>query len=219
MLLVKINEVEALVGVTKKNIRFYEEQGLLSPRRNSENGYRDYGDAEVETLRRVKLLRKLGVPISEIRRMQEGQQTVGDGMRRHLVTLEREKQNLEESIRLCQLLKEREMPLSELDAQAVLQEMEQLEQAGASFQDTGRQDIRVRYVAPVAAAAVMVALMAAVIGVFLWAILSSPENAPPWWLMVIFLAVPLGVIGGVLLALFQRIKEIGKGEIDDAKQY
>ena len=35
----KINEVEALVGITKKNIRFYEEQGLLSPRRNSENGY------------------------------------------------------------------------------------------------------------------------------------------------------------------------------------
>ena len=34
----KINEVEALVGITKKNIRFYEEQGLLSPRRNSENG-------------------------------------------------------------------------------------------------------------------------------------------------------------------------------------
>ena len=27
----KINEVEAQVGITKKNIRFYEEQGLLSP--------------------------------------------------------------------------------------------------------------------------------------------------------------------------------------------
>ena len=27
----KINEVEALVGITKKNIRFYEEKGLLSP--------------------------------------------------------------------------------------------------------------------------------------------------------------------------------------------
>ena len=27
----KINEVEALVGITKKNIRFYEEQGLLKP--------------------------------------------------------------------------------------------------------------------------------------------------------------------------------------------
>ena len=40
----KINEVEALAGITKKNIRFYEEQGLLNPRRNPENGYRDYGD-------------------------------------------------------------------------------------------------------------------------------------------------------------------------------
>ena len=27
----KINEVEAAVGVTKKNIRFYEEEGLISP--------------------------------------------------------------------------------------------------------------------------------------------------------------------------------------------
>ena len=100
----KINEVEALVGITKKNIRFYEEKGLLSPDRNSENGYRDYGEAEVTALRQIKLMRKLGVPIEEIRRMQQGEQTVGDGMRRHLVTLERERQNLEESVKLCQLL-------------------------------------------------------------------------------------------------------------------
>ena len=59
----KINEVEALVGITRKNIRFYEAEGLLCPRRNSQNGYRDYGNAEVEALRRIKLLRKLGVPL------------------------------------------------------------------------------------------------------------------------------------------------------------
>ena len=47
----KINEVEAQVGVTKKNIRFYEEQGLLKPGRNLQNGYREYGDREVEQLR------------------------------------------------------------------------------------------------------------------------------------------------------------------------
>ena len=34
----KINEVEAQVGITKKNIRFYEEKVLLSPRRDSANG-------------------------------------------------------------------------------------------------------------------------------------------------------------------------------------
>lgn len=58
------------------------------PGRNSENGYREYGPREVDQLRQVKLLRKLGVPLEEIRKMQSGTHTVGDGMRRHLVTLE-----------------------------------------------------------------------------------------------------------------------------------
>ncbi|MBO7135160.1 MAG: MerR family transcriptional regulator, partial [Spirochaetaceae bacterium] len=30
----KIYQVEELVGITKKNIRFYEDQGLLCPSRN-----------------------------------------------------------------------------------------------------------------------------------------------------------------------------------------
>jgi DNA-binding transcriptional MerR regulator len=76
----KINEVEAQVGITKKNIRFYEEEGLLTPRRNRENGYRDYGEAELRTLRQIKLLRKLGLPLEEIRRLQAGVLTVSDAM-------------------------------------------------------------------------------------------------------------------------------------------
>ena len=106
MVPLKINEVEALVGITKKNIRFYEEKGLLCPVRNSDNGYRDYGEEEVAVLRRIKLMRKLGVPIDEIRRMQEGTQTVGDGMRRHLVTLERERRSLEQWKRVEVLFEE-----------------------------------------------------------------------------------------------------------------
>ena len=216
---VKINEVEALVGITKKNIRFYEEKGLLSPSRNSENGYRDYGEAEVAALRRIKLMRKLGVPIEEIRRMQEGTQTVGDGMRRHLVTLERERQNLEESVRLCELLRERTEPLGELDAGSVLAELEKLEQSGTTFPNKQKQDMRIRYVAPILAAAGLVVLMAATAGLMLWAFYVEPESSPPLVLAVIMVAMPLLVITGVLYALFQRIMEIGKGEIDDAKKY
>lgn len=51
------------------------------PGSNSENGYRDYGETEVEVLRRIKLLRKLGLPLEEIRQMLSGTHTVGDGMR------------------------------------------------------------------------------------------------------------------------------------------
>ena len=49
----KINEVETAVGVTKKNIRFYEEEGLIRPCREPGNGYRSYSQADVERLRRI----------------------------------------------------------------------------------------------------------------------------------------------------------------------
>lgn len=151
--------------------------------------------------------------------MQEGAQTVGDGMRRHLITLERERQNLEESVRLCELLKERTEPLGELDAGSVLSELEKLEQAGATFPNKQRQDVRLRYVAPVVVSAVLVALMAATAGLMLWAFSLSPEESPPLAIVAVLVALPLLGIGGVLYALIQRIAEIGKGEIDDAKKY
>ena len=215
----KINEVEAQVGITKKNIRFYEEQGLLSPRRNSENGYRDYGEAEVAILRQIKLMRKLGVPLEEIRRMQAGG-TVADGMRRHLVTLERERKSLEQSIQLCGRLKDREERLDALDAAALLEEMERLEQTGTTFRDKQKQDAKpVRYAGAVVMALLTTALMAALIVLMVWAFTVDPADAPPLALLVVLVAIPGVIILGVLLALFQRIKEIRKGEEDDAKNY
>ena len=216
----KINEVEALVGITKKNIRFYEEQGLLSPRRNSENGYRDYGQEEVDTLRQIKLLRKLGVPLEEIRRMQAGRITVADGMRRHLVTLEREQRSLEQSMELCRCLKNREERLAELDAGSLLAEMEQMEQAGSTFQDKQYGDVKpIRYAAAVIAALVMTAFMAGVIALRVWGFTVEAAEAPPLPLIVVLVALPAVVILGVLLALIQRIREIQRGEEDDAKNY
>lgn len=215
----KINEVEAQVGITKKNIRFYEEQGLLSPRRNSENGYRDYGEAEVAILRRIKLMRKLGVPLEEIRRMQAGG-TVADGMRRHLVTLERERSSLEQSILLCQSLKNREERLDALDAAVLLEEMERLEQTGTTFRDKQKQDAKpVRYAGAVVMALLTTALMAALIVLMVWGFTVDPADAPPLALLLVLVAIPGVIILGVLLALFQRIKEIQKGEEDDAKNY
>ena len=211
--------MEALVGITKKNIRFYEAEGLLMPRRNSENGYRDYGEAEVAVLRRIKLMRKLGVPLEEIRKMQSGVHTVGDGMRRHLVTLERDRENLEQAIRLCGGLTDCLQRLEDLDAQELLIKMETLEQEGTTFQNKQRSDIRIRYVAPLVIAGSMTALMAGLMGLLVWVFLQNPVNGLPLPLLLISLALLALVTGGVLAALFQRLREIGKGEIDDAKNY
>ena len=215
----KINEVEALAGVTKKNIRFYEEQGLLSPRRNQENGYRDYGEEEVRILRQIRLMRKLGVPIEEIRQMLSGVHTVGDGMRRHLVCLERERRNLEQSIQLCQELQNKEVPIAALDETAILAHMEELEQGGTRFKNNQVQDVRVRYMAPIFITVLMVALMSALSGLVLWAYVTDPGNAPPLWFLLVIIAAFAAVGMGTVLALNQRIREISKGEIDDAKNY
>ena len=213
----KINEVEALVGISKKNIRFYEEQGLLNPRRNAENGYRDYGEEELRRLEQIKLLRKLGVPIEEIRRVVSGGQTLEDCMRRHLVTLEREQRNLAGSVTVCrQLQGER---LEGLDTAAVLAQMESMEQGGTAFQNRHVQDVRRHFVAPVVISVLIVGLMLALVMLVIWGSLHVPEEAPPWWFVGIVIGSCFGVAGGVVAALVQRIREIGKGEMDDAKRY
>lgn len=215
----KINEVETLVGITKKNIRFYEKEGLLAPSRNSDNGYREYGEQEVTALKQIKLLRKLGLPLEEIRQMQTGGRTVGDAMARHLVTLERDRENLEQAMRLCGELKDCQHPLRQLDADRILSRMETMEQGGTTFMNKQKGDVRGRYAAPALAAAVIILLMAALIALMAWAFAVDPVGAPPLPLLVVLVALPAVVILGVLLALAQRWKEIGKGEEDEARKY
>lgn len=216
---VRINQVETLVGITKKNIRFYEEQGLLSPRRSSENGYRDYSDDDVAVLCRVKLMRKLGVPVEEIRQMLAGTHTVADGMRRHLISLEREKRNVEQSMELCRSLQDREVWLSDLDAGTLLKQMEEMERSGATFQNKQSQDVRSRYIAPVAVALLFLGLMLGIGILMVWAYNANPQDAPPLAVLLLILFICVAFSAGVVLALLQRIREIGKGEADDAKKY
>lgn len=61
----KIKQVEELVGITRKNIRFYEEQGLLNVER-AENGYREYHRADIARLQEIKLFRKMDISIEDM---------------------------------------------------------------------------------------------------------------------------------------------------------
>ena len=62
-----IKEIEERSGLTRANIRYYEQEGLLAPARR-ENKYRDYSEEDLETLLRIALLRSLGFSLEEIRR-------------------------------------------------------------------------------------------------------------------------------------------------------
>ena len=215
----KINQVEQLVGITKGNIRFYEKEGLLTPGRNNDNGYRDYSDADVVWLKKIKLLRMLDVPIEEIRLLKSGSLTLEDAMGRHIIQLQRRQANLAAAQGVCAQIKESRSQLDSLDADGVLAGMERQEQEGTKFMNVGKQDKFTRYVSPVGAAVVVLAMMAAFIALIVWGFMVDAADEPPIGVVIGLSAIPVIVIIGVLAALYQRIKQIRGGEEDAAAQY
>ena len=212
----QIKQVELLVGMSQKNIRFYEKEGLICPRREAGNGYRSYTDEDVERLRRIKLLRKLDVPLSEIAVMLEGRLTLAQGMRRHLVTLENRRKNLDTAQALCAELAKEPGLLAELDAAKRLDEMAQLEETGVRFVDVNERDKKKRFRGAWLAAGIFVALMLVTEAFLAWAL--STESTP-LGIAVLLLSIPLVFLVGALLALRQRIQEIKGVEIDDYRNY
>lgn len=211
----KINQVEQAVGITKKNIRFYEDQGLLHPSRNLENGYRDYSAEDITILLKIKLLRKLCVPIEKIRKMLENHLSLADCMLRHTSYLDHEMKNLSLIREMCNELKHEEQSLQTLDASVYLKKMEMLEEGGTRFMAIEKNDQTKKY-GPIFAAIMMIALMLALVFIFIWGYHVDPI---PIGLLLLFLAIPCTVIIGVLIALKERFKEIEGGEENEAAKY
>lgn len=212
----KINEVEQRVGITKKNIRFYEEKELICPARQAENGYRDYSERDVGELLKIKLLRRLSVPIEEIHMLQTGQVTFLQCMERQQSRLRQEQRNLEVVQELCGQLQEEAESLENLQAEAYLTQLEQMEKGGIVFVDVEKVDQRRQKRAPLLAAGVTVMFMLLTMGLLLWAEFTDPL---PIGIFAVILAVPGVVIVGVLIALYLRMKEIEGGEANEAAKY
>lgn len=213
----KIYQVEELVGITKKNIRFYEDQGLLCPSRNPENDYREYSLADVKILEKIKLLRKLSVPIEEIRLLQKGQLSFVQSMTQQIERIEKEQQNAEVMKGLCIRLRDEAVDINALDASQYLTEMEKLEQQGTKFKDIEKEDInRRKKTGAIAAAAIFCVLMLMVLGALAYGVIG--DSAPVLPMLVPGLII-LSVLIGTVVVLVQRIKEIDGGEEYDARKY
>ena len=65
-----LNEVSKEVGMTKRAIKYYEEKGLLSVKKDN-NGYRNYAKEDVEILKKISVYRKLNIGIDDIKKLIE----------------------------------------------------------------------------------------------------------------------------------------------------
>ena len=110
-----IKEIEALSGMTRANVRFYEAEGLLTPERQ-QNGYRSYSEDDLAVLQRIRLLRSLRMPLEEIKRVHTGECTLEAALHRHLAALDREQDSIDRSRRICREMADDRAEYGTLDA-------------------------------------------------------------------------------------------------------
>lgn len=71
----RIEQVSARTGLTKRTLRYYEEIGLLAPPTRTEGGYRLYSQDDIQHLERIKRLKELlGFSLAEIREIAEAEE-------------------------------------------------------------------------------------------------------------------------------------------------
>lgn len=65
-----LSEVAKQVNLTKRAIKYYEEQGLLHVTKDA-NGYRNYSKEHLNILKEISVYRKLGIGIADIKKILE----------------------------------------------------------------------------------------------------------------------------------------------------
>lgn len=128
----KIHEVEEQLGISKANIRFYEKQGLLCPERK-ENKYREYSQTDVQRLKAIVVLRKLGIPVQNIGKILNDELDFQAAIRENISELEAQIEQLEGSLNLSRQIAHEQEAM--LDTDRYWNIIQQKEAQGEKFVD------------------------------------------------------------------------------------
>ncbi|MER5714334.1 MerR family transcriptional regulator [Streptomyces sp. NPDC002132] len=98
----RIGDLAEKTGVSRRLLRYYEEQGLVRPVRQP-NGYREYADSDVVAVRHIRTLLAAGLPTTVIAQVlgcvhDDGKRVVPSGCPAMVSHLRRENARILESI-------------------------------------------------------------------------------------------------------------------------
>lgn len=119
-----IKQASLASGISSRNIRYYEQVGLLHPERDPQNDYRLYTEQDVRTLKLIRAMRTLKMPLEEIRTVLEGTSSLPEAAGRQAARLREESRRLEAAIRFCETLRQEGTTTAALDVDACLARME-----------------------------------------------------------------------------------------------
>lgn len=101
-------EAERYSGISKRNLRFYEQQGLIHPDRNPNNEYRDYSAKDIDRLKIIRALRMVDTPLEDVKEYLDGKLTMEDLSKAQEMRLVDKKKEVEASIQICRKLQNKE---------------------------------------------------------------------------------------------------------------
>ncbi|MBO4390413.1 MAG: MerR family transcriptional regulator [Lachnospiraceae bacterium] len=127
-----IKELETKLDIPRATIRFYEKEGLISPKRE-ENGYRDYSEEDLERIKKIIVLRKVGLPVSDISDVFDGAVSLSEAIDRNSENLRKQLEELQGSLHLSQKIRESDKGIFDLDADEYLNYIVTEEKAGNRF--------------------------------------------------------------------------------------
>ena len=130
----KIKEIEMKSGIDRATIYYYEKEKLLLPHR-TENGYREYGEEDLITLQRIKLLRSLHLPLDEIRSLMKGSGSLRDTLSKQIGQLQKDGEDISYAEEMCRTIYKETPHYSDLDAEKHLKQIETIskEKGGSYF--------------------------------------------------------------------------------------
>lgn len=99
-----IKQAELITGISKRNIRFYEQAKLICPKRNVENDYREYSEEDIYKLKMVRMLRMVDMPLEQIREVLLGNVDLDAAAEKQKSILCQQAKELEIAIQFCEEL-------------------------------------------------------------------------------------------------------------------
>lgn len=211
-----INEVQSIVGLSRKSIRFYESVGLLNPKRN-ESDYRIYSENDIKILKVIKFLRDLGVPIFEIQKLQKGTLKLSDCLKDRIEKIENEEQNYQKVKNMCLEIINHNCEYHDFDISKYSIEVNILRKKGFSLMDIKKNNTK-KIIGALISSLVFASFFLFILGILTY--FQFTENDPMPMILYSFFVFVLGIpIVGAIYNLIIRIKEIKGGEEDEASKY
>ena len=212
-----IQEVEHIVNLSKKSIRFYEDNGLLTPKRNANNQYRMYSEDDVKKLKIIKFLRELGVPIRELKLLDNHKLSLENCMQERIKRIKIEQSKYDKVLSMCNEIIKSGETYENIDIENYFLNMNLLNKEGFTMREI-KSNHKKKILGAILSSCIFSIIFLFLIVIITYLGFFTDDNIPI--ILYLFLMFILGIPTlAIFYNLFIRIKEIRRGEEDEASKY